>query len=316
MYIEQNPFQIYNYFTKDKLNKVDNTIMEKLNRLMLVLLLSLSTALLSDELYINVTNVKNKQQLQYPYKILKSMDFKMSYEQKDYGYAIYVGPYSSKKSLNEAYMQIKNDFKNARIIVHKSKTDILNLESENLKTNKISKNHTGYILGFGLGYANAPSTHTVINGTVNIDEPDSSGNNYIIYGGYNFSNNLSLLLNYMYLYADDLEFNNYYSSINYRFSKVVDIVPYFGVSIGYSSLTWNKSPILNASSTSGNNSSDIMYGTQVGFNYKLFNHISLKIDYNCLFLKHSTNITIDISNNSKLKHDTLHSLIASLEYNF
>jgi len=319
--VKQNLFQICSYFTKVKLNKVDNSIMGKLNGLILVFLLSLSTVLLSDDVYINVTNVKSKKQLNYPYKMLKLMGFKMSYKQKSYGYAVYVGPYNSKASLSKAYKKIKYNFENARIIVHKSKPEIIksNIEKQEVeKPKKTSKKHNGYIIGAGVGYANAPSTHSIINGTVIISEPNSSGINYTVFGGYNFNNNISLLLNYMHLYADDLEFHNYYSSINYKFSSVLNINPYFGVSVGYSELKWNTSPIplLNASPTSGNDSSDIMYGTQVGFNYKLFNNISFKMDYSCLFLNHATNIILDSSNSSKLQHNTLHSLLFGIEYNF
>lgn len=283
--------------------------MEKMKSVVFILILSLSTVVFGDVAYINVTNVQSKKQLKYPHKMLKDIGFKMSFQKKSYGYAVYVGPYKSQEALTYVYKKIKRKFANAKIVVYKDKASS---DGENSS----DKKHSGYFYGFGVGYANAPSTHNIISGSVIVEEPKNSGANYNLYAGYDFDNALSLLFNISYLNASDVEFTNYYTSLNYRLQKIGNFEPYFGVSLGYSSLTWNTSPIALASPDSNNDSDDMMYGTQVGFNNKLSQSISFKLDYSCLFLNHTTNITQDASNTSKLEHNTLHSIVLGLAYSF
>lgn len=282
--------------------------MGKVKRIVFILILSLSTVVLGDVAYINVTNVQSKEQLKYPHKILKDMGYKMSFQKKSYGYAVYIGPYKKQEILSYVHKKVKRKFSNAKVVVYKTKE----VSDEKNSSGK----HSGSFLGFGVGYANAPSTHNIISGSVIVEEPNNSGPNYNLYAGYDFDNALSLLFNISYINASDLEFNNYYASLNYRFQKIAKLEPYFGVSLGFSSLTWNTSPIPLASPDSNNDSDDMMYGTQVGFNYSLNQRISFKLDYSCLFLNHTTNITQDATNTSKLQHNTLHSLVLGLAYNF
>ena len=283
--------------------------MGKFQGVIFILLVSLSTTLFSNDIYINVTNVRSKKQLSYPYQKLRAMGLKMSFKQKRYGYAAYVGPFRSRVRLYDVYDRVKLRFPNARIIVEKT-------QQQDLSSNKLKKKHEGIVLGLGLGYGSAPSTYIPINGSVDAITPKSSGIDFNIYGGYDFANGVSLLANYMNLNSDDLVFQNYYGSINYRFTPISKLVPYFGLSLGYSSLSWYTSPIENASSSSDNNSGDILYATQVGFNYRLVEILSLKVDYSCLFLNHTTNITKDATNTAKIQHNTMHSVIIALQYTF
>jgi len=280
--------------------------------IILILFILLYATSLSATTYINVANVKTKKELTYPYKKLKSMGITMFYKQKSFGYAAYIGPFKSNKSLQYTYKKVKRSFPNAKIIATKSS------DQKNTSQTKTasSSHHSGFITGVGVGYANAPSTHIVTSGSVTINEPKSSGMNYSLYGGYDFNNNLSLLLNYMYLNASDLEFHNIYASLYYRFEKFEKFIPFFGLSVGYSALKWNTSPIDLAAPSSNNNSADIMYGTEVGFNYFISKTFSFKLNYSCLFLQHTTNIVQDTTNTSKLEHNTLHAITTSLQYNF
>lgn len=291
--------------------------------IILLSILFISSALFGDVAYINVTNVKTKKQLSYPHKKLKYMGLKMSFKKKSYGYAAYLGPYKSNKRLYSEYNKVKDYFPNARIVVYKTdnakpkaKKKLDEKSNTTQEKNIKLKQHLGYIAGAGIGYASSPSNHSIISGTVDVTEPNSSGMSYNIYVGYDFKKDLTLLFNYMYINTNDLAFHNYYGSLNYRFKNIGMLEPYFGVSLGYSALLWNTSPIASASPSSNNNSDDMLYGTQVGFNYKLNREIFLKVDYSCLFLNHATNIAQDTTNTSKLEHDTLHSLMIGLGYSF
>ncbi len=298
--------------------------MGRLQGIILLLLVSMSTQVFAKLVYINVANVKNKKQLNYPYMELKSLGFKMSYERKSYGYAVYTGPYSSQASLDRAYKKIKRRFKHAHVIVYDSQEKQKRQEhkvqqqpkQESLKPCAKEKKDTGFVAGLSVGYGNAPSSHVLESGSVIVKEPSASGQNYSLYGGYDFANGVTLLANYMYLNTNDLEFSNYLGSLNYRFEHLGAFVPYIGCSLGYSSLKWNTSPIANASPSSNNDSAGIAYGTQIGLLYKLFQNISLKVDYSYLFLNHTTNITQGTTGRSKLQHNTLDSILIGLEYTF
>jgi len=289
--------------------------MKSLQKSLISLLLLFATTLLSASTYINVANVKTKKELSYPYKKLKSMGLKMFYKQKSFGYSAYVGPFSSTNALRSAYKRVKRSFPRAKIISN-SKTTTKRTKQRKQVSHHHSLYHNGFIAGLGIGYGEAPSSHIIQEGSVTINEPENAGISYTLYGGYDFENSFSILLNYMYLDATDLEFHNIYTSLLYRFEKFETLVPYFGASVGYSSLKWNTSPIEEASPSSNNNSADIMYGTEVGFNYTLTQTIALKLNYNCLFLNHTTNIEQSSTNRSKLEHNTLHSITTSIQYNF
>ena len=295
--------------------------MGRLKGIILLLLVSMSTQLFAKLVYINVTNVKSKKQLSYPYKKLRSMGMKMSYKPKSYGYAVYTGPYNSQASLDRAYKKIKRRFRYARVIVYESqKKQEHQLQQQPkqkaLKPCAKEKKDTGFIAGLGVGYGDAPSSHILVSGSVIVNDPKPSGVNYDLFGGYDFASGVTLLVNYMYLNTNDLEFSNYYSSLHYRFEHLGGFVPYVGGSLGYSSLKWNTSPIANASPSSNNNSADIMYGTHIGLLYNIFQKVSLKVDYSYLFLNHTTNITQGTTGSSKLQHNTLHSILIGLQYHF
>ncbi len=295
--------------------------MGRLQGIILLLLVSMSMQLYAKLVYVNVTNVKSKKQLSYPYRKLKSMGFKMSYKRKSYGYAVYTGPYNSQASLDRAYKKIKRRFRYARVVVYdlgkKQESQLQPQQKQKvLQPCAKEKKDTGFIAGLSVGYGDAPSSHVLVSGSVIVSDPKSSGVDYSLFGGYDFANGVSLLVNYMYLNTKDLEFSNYYGSLHYRFEHLGPFIPYVGASLGYSSLKWNTSPIANASPSSNNNSADIMYGTQIGLLYELFQNISLKVDYNYLFLHHTTNITQGTTGSSKLQHNTLNTILIGLQYSF
>ena len=260
-----------------------------------------STNLMAFSGYVNVTNVKTKKELSYPYNRLKSMGYKMFYEKKSFGYAVYVGPFKSQKSLQHNYGRIKNSFTYAKMIPDES------------TSKKYSDSSAGLLFGLGLGYASSPAT---TDGTVTFNEQKSSGLNYLLYTGYNFENYFTLLFNYMNLTTSDLEFSNIYTSLNYRITAFESFVPYIGLSVGYSSLKWNTNPIEQSTPSSDNDSANIMYGAQLGFNYMLSKSFSIKVESSYLLLNHATTITQDTENTLKLEHKNMISILTALQYNF
>lgn len=271
-----------------------------------------STNLMAFSAYINVIDVQTKKELSYPYSKLKSMGYKMLYSKKGSSYLVYVGPFKSEKSLQYHFRKIKNRFSTAQIVTKGSKTE--SSKSQEKQKSQLSY-EDGFCLGFGAGYGSASSTNNATS-SLTLNEVKESGINYALYSGYNFENGVSILLNYMYLNTEDLEFSNIYTSLNYNVKLFDSFVPYVGLSLGYSSLHWNVNPVDQLSSSSSNDSADLMYAAQVGFNYLLTKHISLKFDYSYLVLKQATYITQDTGETFKLEYKSLHSFITALQYNF
>jgi len=271
--------------------------------------------------YIGVAQTTSKNQLRIINSRFKSMGLKMLYKTSGKKYFIYSGPYKTSNSITYAIKKIKRYFPNAKILNYKAKQipsvkAPVVIKTETKYEQVKQKNKSGFYIGTAFGYSSAPSTHTISQGSVTIQEPNNSGINYMIDGGYNFENGFSFGLAYMKFDASDLVFDNMYGIVNYRFANNNNFTPYFGVLAGFSSLKWSVDPILNASETSNNDSTSLIGGTQAGVIYNGIEDISLLLGYKCIIMGHTTNIEVDTDNISKLQHKALHTLQLEIQYNF
>jgi len=255
------------------------------------------TLLNAKDTYIQVTSTASKGKLRAIHSKFRKMNLKMIYKTTATKYFIYSGPYQDTDSSAFALQKIKRYFPQARI-----------------QASKIKKvKDSGLYLNIALGFSSAPSTHIVSKGCVIIDEPKNKGVSYNIDGGYTFENGFSIGVGYLRFDATDLLFDNVYGSINYRFNDYNNFIPYIGALGGYSSLKWFTDPIDNP--VEGNNdSSSLLFGTQTGLVYRLTSIVSVYAGYQCLFMNHITNITVDTKNRSQLKHNTLHTIQMGLHF--
>jgi len=262
-------------------------------KLITILLLTFfisQTLLNAKDIYIQVTSTSSKNTLRAINNHFKKMKLKMIYKTTSTKYFIYSGPYTNENDSTIALKKIKHYFPQARIPHRKKDKD------------------DGTYLNIAIGYSSTPSTHEVQTGCVIIDIPNNKGISYNIDGGYTFKNGFAIGFGYLRFDATDLLFDNVYGSINYRFNDYSSFIPYVGALGGYSSLKWFTDPIPNPVEGSNNDSSSFLFGTQTGVIYKMSGIVSLYIGYQCLFMNHITNITVDSKNRSKLKHNTLHTM--------
>jgi hypothetical protein len=261
--------------------------------------------------YIKVTSTRSKSMLRAIKHKLNAMGLPMTYRTTSKSYNVYSGPYKTKRHTIYAFKKIKRYFPRAAVLqtTNKKKTKALyNKKRKNLK-NK-------YYANIALVYSSAPLTQTIQSGTLKINEPKNTGMSILLEGGINLNYNLSTGIGYARFATSDLVFNNIYGVVNYAFTSYKDITPYFGVIAGYSSLSWNKDPISNATADSNNDSTSPYYGTQAGVKYSGFNIGDIYVSYQCLFMSHTTTIEVDSSNISKLQHNILHSLQIGYQYKF
>lgn len=274
-----------------------------------------SYTLYAQSTYVIVTKVQKKEQLGEIYSRFSKLNLKMLYSYNKNYYTIYSGPYKTASSAKRALRRLHPYFKHAKI----SRRHSIGKKQESDKKVALSQKNSGFYLGLAMGYASAPSSHIIEEGSVLINEPNNAGMTLGASAGYNFESGFALGLGYMNFDATDIEFDNLYTELNYRFEEHDSFVPYFGALVGYSSLTWNVSPIPSPQKVSNNNSDSFFWGTQAGILYKISDSVSLTSVYQCVFMGHTTNIntsTQTVRNVSALEHNTLHSLQLGINYNF
>ncbi|SFV75872.1 hypothetical protein MNB_SM-3-802 [hydrothermal vent metagenome] len=274
----------------------------KIVRSFVLLFFLLQPFLYATPFYVKIANTKSVYLLQRVKNRLNSVGLNMVYTRSPRSYSIYSGPYEKKLQATFALLKIKKIYPQAILIESKKEK----------KTKKEKK----FYSSFALGYSSAPSTHTILSGTVKIKEPKNSGVSYILEGGMSLPYHLRAGVGYMHFSTSDLVFHNFYGVVDYSFRKYNFIEPYFGVLVGYSALTWNVDPIPNPSKNSSNDSTSPFYGTEAGISYKKYPLGDIFVEYQCLFMEHTTNIELDKTNRSKLQHKILHSLIIGFKYHF
>lgn len=296
-------------------------------RLLFLFTLAFITLNASD-MYVKIGITKDQKDLKYVYSKLSKMKMKMSYVVGISGYekiyTIYSGPYTSKKTQSIALKNVRYFFPKAKLVMASSQKEesfekedtekIVDSDKNSLHSKKV--NNSKYSLSVGLGFATAPSTHVIKSGSISIVEPKNEGINYFLNVGYDISDDYMFSLNYMRVDSSDLVFNNMYATFSYKFDKISNYLPHFGLSLGSSALSWNTSPLEQVSPGSNNDSETYIYGSEIGLSYIGYKNFSPFVHYHCMFMGHATNLKQDTVNTSKLEHKTLHTLLFGLTYNF
>lgn len=265
--------------------------------------------------YIKITTTSDIQRLKAIKKKFTSLGLNLIYRKSGHAYGVYCGPYSSKKDLRKSYKKVIRYFPHAQIIGVQKVSHQPHI-SQKIVRKKESKYEENYYFSLALNYSSAPSSHTILQGSVKVLEPKDTGINFVLESGIDLQYNFSAGIGVSYLNTGDLAFKNLYGIVNYKFKIYRSYQPYFGVLIGYSSLAWSSDPIENPSKNSNNDSTSPYYGTQVGLLYKGLSYGDIFVGYQCLFMQHTTSLQIDTTNRSKLEHNMLHSIGIGFKYNF
>jgi len=180
------------------------------------------------------------------------------------------------------------------------------LTSINAKQPVLSKNKQNMFVGVSAGYNNLNSDEVT---SINLN---SSGYNYIVELGYITSVYTEITLNYQKILNDDLSLDNYYITGNYKFLNETNFTPYLGFSVGYSELSWKKTPV--NSNKNDFLSSSYIGGFNFGVMYKINNDLSLTISYQLQYMNdHKTSINTSTQVN-ELTHDLSNSFNIGARY--
>jgi len=287
----------------------------------IVVLLSLFIPSLYAKNYVKLINYGSKNKVLSLGKKLDRLGFHVVIKRKsNHYYSLYIGPYEEYAQALSQQKRLKRYFPNSKILSFNSKQRKVVHNSSLIqeeKENTLIKRKTFWSSSLHIGYSSFPSTHIIEEGTISIKQPKTDGLSQSLGLNYLWSHNLLVGVNVMRMSSSDLIFTNSYLSIDYKFEKITqEYFPYFGVIGGYSLLKWNIDPVGN-SETSNNDSQSFFYGTHVGIIHPLSPIWDFVIDYQCIFMNHTTNLTKkDTTDKSKLQHNISNTLQIGLQYHF
>lgn len=162
------------------------------------------------------------------------------------------------------------------------------------------------------GYSNSPYVKKDITGSININDLDENGYLYDLAVGYRINDKLFSTLNYQYSKFDDIDYDNFYITLNYQFES--SLKPYVGLLVGKSFLHWNKDP-LNSSQNIDWTSGSFMYGLQVGLEYKINENLTFIPRVLHSRTDHGTNL-ISAPAQSYIEHDSKTQVLFGLRSGF
>lgn len=185
------------------------------------------------------------------------------------------------------------------------------LADDNKQTLVEALKGTNTFVAVSFGYSNLNVTNK---GTVSLNEKlNESANNFNIELGYEYSKKIDISLNYKRVNLDDVGLDNIYISSKYKLAQDKNLIPYLGLNLGYSQLSWDKNPINTP--TNDVESGSLLIGAMIGTLYKVTNNLSLDANYQLDYMRHKTKIE-NYPQSSELIHDYLQSVNLGIRYSF
>lgn len=272
-----------------------------------ILLISLVVPVfLSASSYIKVTTTKSTKKLKMIKAKMKTMELRPGHKKTKTHYVIYSGPYENIQIANRDMKKISKYFPSAELI-NTNKN-----QSQDDKNKKIEQKNNFHV-GISVGYSTAASTLSGDETKIET-KPETAGLSYLVNGGYTFDNGIDWSLAYMLASTGDLSYTNIYTSLNYQFDNFDNFVPYVGLIVGYSSLTWDISPTTNPERP---DSTSAMYGLQAGFSYPLSDSMFLTSSYLASMMDHKANILDDSDATvASIEHGLMHTVLFGVEFQF
>ena len=162
------------------------------------------------------------------------------------------------------------------------------------------------------GYSHIPYSKKDKQGSIDIDKLDENAYSYDLAFGYRYNKNLFSTINYQYSKLDEIEFDDYYVTLNYQFKHKMN--PYLGLFVGKSFLHYKKD-ILNSSKTKDYTSGSFLYGFQAGLEYKFSTNLSFVPRLIYSRTNHGTNLNSSPAK-SHIEHNSKRQVLFGLRFNF
>ena len=294
----------------------------------IVILLSIGVSLaFAQELSQRVLITKTSQKTNLPqiHHTLQQLGVKMYIQTLTSGYYIYSASYTNPKNAKNVLKRVQGKFPYAKIVTIgapkiNTNTDTKTTPQEPIPketsqeepiivpqvfadttdslSTKILKN---FYVDLALGYANTSGSTNDLSAS----KLATSGMSYLLEGGYEYGNGLSLSLAYLNASTSDISIHNIYGAVNYRYDLDNDFCVGGGLLLGYSSLEIS-------SYASSSASKNLVYGFDLAAEYKLMEKLYLFSKYQGFFLNH----TISINNTASISFKYTHNILFGVGYKF
>lgn len=282
-----------------------------------LVLLFASTFLHAENLYINVTKLTEKSDLEYVGAQFKRVGISAIYKYDGEDYVLFSGPYKNERFARRALVKINKYFPSAYIVKVRAQKDTGKRAKRYSTTTRQGKDlwYKGVFAGIHLSYNNVLATHKVETGSVLATLPKEGSLGFTLEGGYEFDNGVSLSLGYSQISNKDIVINNQYLSVKYKFTTDTAFYPYFGFLAGVSSAKWNLVPLQNVVYIDDKSSSSLS-GLESGVIYLLDKyHTSLYLGYTVLITNHTAVLEAD-TGSSELNFKRLDNILVGVRYHF
>jgi hypothetical protein len=180
--------------------------------------------------------------------------------------------------------------------------------------NYLEDEYKDFFVGLNIGISKQTIKQSNISGNLILGrELEDSGFLYGLEGGYNFNRNFFITLNYQHTDSKDTVFDTLFTSLNYKFDKVLFFYPYIGALGGYSRMTWENYPIV--SMHSDNEAKSFVGGAQVGSEIPIAGDVSIYLLYRYWLMTFKTNVSQD-ANSKEIKHENEQNINLGVKYSF
>ncbi|NOQ31845.1 MAG: hypothetical protein GQ570_12045 [Helicobacteraceae bacterium] len=142
----------------------------------------------------------------------------------------------------------------------------------------------------------------------------TSGNSFGAEYGMYVSQNFFATLNYQRMSLSDVDFNNYYASINYDVLDLSVGTWSVGYVAGWSMMTWSNNPVATTTNVDIGSGS-LMNGLQSEFDVYLNDKFSFYMAYQYWLMEHFTRIET-YTGSAEIKHSFTHNMKIGVKYKF
>lgn len=171
-----------------------------------------------------------------------------------------------------------------------------------------------FYAGVAFGQASFDTSLDTQSGSVDLlFEPDDDGDVYGLELGYQFDPDWFVGIEYSRIDADEVEIDNVYASLNYRWPLGSAGAVYVGALAGASTLDWQDAPIDTVNRERENE--EPLIGAQAGFSYDLGKRWRVAARYQFLYIEHDT-LLEPSSGRAKFNHEEFHQVTLAIQLRF
>ena len=171
-----------------------------------------------------------------------------------------------------------------------------------------------WFIGASLGLQSFDTGLDVDEGTIDLlFDPDDDGQSISVELGRRLSPNWTVALEYSFVDADTVEFDNWLGSIDRHWQLNGRWQVFAGVVVGDSTLDWQEAPVDTRNRE--RKSEDFLWGLQTGANFILSDEISLRFRYQFLSPEHVTRLQ-PRSGDGEYRHEEFHHISVGLRVHF